>query len=340
LDVWAEVMSDEENRKFLVKCQKNSSSPDLPLSVLLSIPIKHLGEYAKALANIAIEIAGLDSKALPKRPYVIKSPSLPVSGGLGGSGTIAGFISAIPKSTKKIARGTTNFTQSAPGSPNIDNRIVPKSIKHGSGAGNVTSTNVKRRQSQGVIPKFITKTNLTQQRSPRTSTLSPLLPNAVSSASLAKSEPEVSETAPDDPPRLLKRSLSRRDKGAVALGLKKKTMSVGEVRNKMSPKPPKPSTPTKVTKEQLHKLQQAISDKNSHKMNEILKYDKTLVNTPDTSGKTPMHLACVDGPLSVVKVLTKNGPDIDIQDEAGWSPFAHCCPFGHLELLTKIWKRS
>jgi len=115
-------------------------------------------------------------------------------------------------------------------------------------------------------------------------------------------------------------------------------MSVGEVRNKMSPKPPKPSTPTKVTKEQLHKLQQAISDKNSHKMNEILKYDKTLVNTPDTSGKTPMHLACVEGPLSVVKVLAKNGADIDIQDEAGWSPLHIAASFGHLELVEYLLK--
>jgi len=118
-------------------------------------------------------------------------------------------------------------------------------------------------------------------------------------------------------------------------------MSVGEFRSVISILSiDKTTPPAKVNKELLHKLQQAISDKNINKISELIKSDKHLVNTPDTSGKTPMHLACVDGPLSIVKILNKNGADIDIQDEAGWSPLHIAASFGHHDLMEYLLKNG
>ena len=59
-----------------------------------------------------------------------------------------------------------------------------------------------------------------------------------------------------------------------------------------------------------------------------------------TYGWTPLFIACVDGHLTLVKLLLRHGADITKPDLSGWSPQEHAALRGHLDIakyLAQFW---
>ena len=60
----------------------------------------------------------------------------------------------------------------------------------------------------------------------------------------------------------------------------------------------------------------------------ILDKEPSLVNCRDSDGYTPLHRACYNGRMNVVRVLLQRGADVDATTEDGWQPLHCACRWG------------
>lgn len=51
-----------------------------------------------------------------------------------------------------------------------------------------------------------------------------------------------------------------------------------------------------------------------------LQKNKNLVHCSDEEGKTPLHIATINGHYEIVEYLIQNGADCNAQDKYGWTP--------------------
>ena len=64
----------------------------------------------------------------------------------------------------------------------------------------------------------------------------------------------------------------------------------------------------------------------------ILDQDPSLINCRDSDGYSPLHRACYNGHLDVVKVFLQRGADVQARTEDGWQPLHCACRWGEYEL--------
>ena len=60
----------------------------------------------------------------------------------------------------------------------------------------------------------------------------------------------------------------------------------------------------------------------------ILDKEPSLVNCRDSDGYTPLHRACYNGHMNVVRILLQRGADVDARTEDGWQPLHCACRWG------------
>lgn len=61
---------------------------------------------------------------------------------------------------------------------------------------------------------------------------------------------------------------------------------------------------------------------------EILDTEPSLLNCKDEDGYSPLHRACYNGHLDVVRVLLERGADVRAVTEDGWQPLHCACRWG------------
>ncbi|KAG1701744.1 SMC5-SMC6 complex localization factor protein 1 [Nymphon striatum] len=63
------------------------------------------------------------------------------------------------------------------------------------------------------------------------------------------------------------------------------------------------------------------------------------INKKNGRGETQLHIACMKNKIETVKeLLTVPGIDVNIQDNAGWSPLHEACNHGHAEIVLELVK--
>lgn len=67
-------------------------------------------------------------------------------------------------------------------------------------------------------------------------------------------------------------------------------------------------------------LHLAVERNHGYLCNVIVSTNRSLVNTRDTHGLTPLHVACMKGHLSVSRLLLRSGSDVNIQDNNNMTP--------------------
>jgi ankyrin repeat protein len=50
-------------------------------------------------------------------------------------------------------------------------------------------------------------------------------------------------------------------------------------------------------------------------------------------GQTPLHFACIDGNIDIVKVLLENGVDVNLTNASGQTPLHVACSKGHTDVV-------
>ncbi|KAJ4353278.1 Glycerophosphocholine phosphodiesterase [Didymosphaeria variabile] len=64
---------------------------------------------------------------------------------------------------------------------------------------------------------------------------------------------------------------------------------------------------------------------------------KAEVDIPEkTFGWTPLFIACVDGHVSIVRLLVEHGASIDRADSDGWTPCEHAALRGHMDIIEEL----
>ncbi|QEN06050.1 hypothetical protein EW093_15585 [Thiospirochaeta perfilievii] len=86
-----------------------------------------------------------------------------------------------------------------------------------------------------------------------------------------------------------------------------------------------------VVTDSLHAL---VLSGNESKLNEIFKID-TNINELDKNGRTPLHVACESGNITIAQLLIVQGAKINIQDKQGYTPLHIAIKSGNTQ-LTKI----
>src|SRR5437762_12212235 len=64
----------------------------------------------------------------------------------------------------------------------------------------------------------------------------------------------------------------------------------------------------------------------------LLKNQPTLVNSTDSGGHTPLHLAAFSGRAAMTKLLLANGAKINAPDGCGWTPLHTAAARGHKDV--------
>ena len=59
-------------------------------------------------------------------------------------------------------------------------------------------------------------------------------------------------------------------------------------------------------------------------------------NQKDSSGRCPLHWACVCGHDTIVEMLLSNGADAQVQDSNGATPFQLARTEGHAKVLLQL----
>lgn len=65
---------------------------------------------------------------------------------------------------------------------------------------------------------------------------------------------------------------------------------------------------------------------------------KVPVNVVNSSGQTPLHIACVEGHFLIVQWLTseKKKANVDAIDRDGWTPLHCACHGDHIEIVDHL----
>lgn len=64
------------------------------------------------------------------------------------------------------------------------------------------------------------------------------------------------------------------------------------------------------------------------------------LNTCDSRGQTPMHLAAIEGRVEAVRFLVSVGGDVEIADVQGYTPLHYAAQQGHLEIVECLLSHS
>jgi ankyrin repeat protein len=65
---------------------------------------------------------------------------------------------------------------------------------------------------------------------------------------------------------------------------------------------------------------EACEEKNVKRVAKLLKDNSTLVNSLDSEGRTPLHIACSSSSIAIVQLLLQNNAEVNVQDSRGWTP--------------------
>jgi ankyrin repeat protein len=60
------------------------------------------------------------------------------------------------------------------------------------------------------------------------------------------------------------------------------------------------------------------------------------VNAKDSYGVAPLHVACFEGHVQVVKMLQEHGADIEAKGLFDWTPLHLACSYGHLPVVNEL----
>lgn len=73
----------------------------------------------------------------------------------------------------------------------------------------------------------------------------------------------------------------------------------------------------------------AASSGHVQKVRRILDHFPGAVHLKDKEGRTPLHLAVINGHHETVKVLVNRGANVDARDKSGWMPLHHAAEHDH-----------
>ena len=140
---------------------------------------------------------------------------------------------------------------------------------------------------------------------------------------------------PDSPTKLLRRTLSGRDKKPP-----KSPRSAHSIRKSMVPRLPSfhmPRRPSlarnpslKTPREQPHAL---VLEGNQVMLENIVKVcGSGYLQELDEQSRTPLHIAAINGQFEILRYLLEVKPTIlEAIDEDGWTALHHACMAGHLD---------
>lgn len=60
---------------------------------------------------------------------------------------------------------------------------------------------------------------------------------------------------------------------------------------------------------------------------------KGILEKKNEKGETPLHVAAINGNVSLVKRLIEQGHRVDVKDYSGWTPLHEACNHGHIEVV-------
>lgn len=80
-------------------------------------------------------------------------------------------------------------------------------------------------------------------------------------------------------------------------------------------------------------LHQAVINNDIENVRARLMASSPFVDMKDDSGKTALHLACIDGDQEISKLLISNGASLLIRDSSGKIPFFYACEHGRMEIV-------
>ena len=86
------------------------------------------------------------------------------------------------------------------------------------------------------------------------------------------------------------------------------------------------------------KDQQAMDAIRRGNLSEVKKLmKKVAVSVTNSSGQTPLHIACVEGHFALVQYLIeKKKADPDARDRDGWTPLHCACHSDHIEIVNYL----
>ena len=90
-------------------------------------------------------------------------------------------------------------------------------------------------------------------------------------------------------------------------------------------------------------VMQAAKSRDLDKVKELVEQNPWLANSKDAGGRTPLHWACRNDGLDIVKYLVGKSADVNVLDGSGSSPLYYSVSFGRLykidEILANQWGR-
>tara|TARA_R110002050_G_scaffold81205_6_gene173601 strand:+ start:2100 stop:2486 length:387 start_codon:yes stop_codon:yes gene_type:complete len=79
------------------------------------------------------------------------------------------------------------------------------------------------------------------------------------------------------------------------------------------------------------------NDADPKALSKLLKKKAVSINHQDSDNlQTPLHVACIEGRLDLVKVLLKAGAQPNIRDSSGWTPLHCAAKQGHLRICEAL----
>ncbi|KAI0885870.1 uncharacterized protein GGS22DRAFT_188159 [Annulohypoxylon maeteangense] len=84
----------------------------------------------------------------------------------------------------------------------------------------------------------------------------------------------------------------------------------------------------------------ASTHKNITIMECLLSRDKTSLDVPNTTGRTPLCVAAEEGSVEIVGLLLKLGADLCKADNSGKTPLMFACEMGYLDIVDKLLDNS
>lgn len=71
-------------------------------------------------------------------------------------------------------------------------------------------------------------------------------------------------------------------------------------------------------------------------LEEVIAKKPSIVNVTDSDGYTPLHKACYNNNVEMVKLLLRHGANLEARTELGWTPLHSACKWNNAECVALL----